>query len=143
MIILLQPAQRKFELLQISCDEGDCVYASDIVARFPALATDDVLRKQHYKGLARRRQDPNTGSLTAENLSNDISIQDYKLVKNEVLVATIEGYTVDELMTMAAKLLHNKRVRKAVHKGKSSRRCVRQVDSTDTPTKRKKTQKKQ
>ena len=129
MVMLLLPAERRFELLHISYEEGDLILVKDIVDQFHEIATDPLLKEQKYAGLACRRQNPETGIYHGTELSLVTCIQRCKLVKNEVLVAITEDYTVDELMFMATKLLHHKRVRKAVRQGHASKRAEKRLES--------------
>lgn len=130
MILLLSPEDHRFELIQVSYHKTkERMTVKDVTGQLPQYAADKVLQRQTYTGLAYRRRTTNdeSSSIRTEELLHTLCIQDYSLVKNEVLVALVDGYSSRELMTMAETLLQNKNVRKAAKSAKRSRRAIQSL----------------
>lgn len=103
ILLIMDPATRRFELLQLEFDSA-MAKVSDIYKQIPTAATEEVLQKASYKAVITPK---------GEELKRDANLSDY--VKGAAIVIAVPENTTESLekcASMAAPILTNSKVHK-------------------------------
>jgi hypothetical protein len=127
-LLLLQPAKKTFELIQLVYSPNDTT-VGDIISMIPANATEPVLGNQTYTGLCRpktQQEIVDHDLLASESRPGVVSA---KITLGEILVAIPEGYTGSDVSVLAKQILSNPKIVKLLKRAdplapKKSRRST-------------------
>lgn len=109
LVLLMDPPTKQYELTSVPyplvSNEDGVVGPTQLKVILGLVATSasyEPLRKKRYKGFMRPDD--------IEMMDSNLTILDYKFVKDEVLVAVPEGYGVDECSRFSKPILQDKRL---------------------------------
>jgi len=121
LVLLMDPPTKQYELTSVPYplvsneDEGvGPTQLKVILGLVETSASYEPLRNKKYKGFMRPDD--------TEIMDNDMTILDYKFIKDEVLVAIPEGYSVEECGRFSKPILQDKRLVKLLKKLKRHER---------------------
>ena len=105
ILLIMDPATRRFELLQLEFDSA-MAKVSDIFKQIPSAATEEVLQNATYKAII---------SAKGEELKRDANLSDY-VTDATVVIAVPESTdeTLEKCAAMAVPILTNSKVHKMV-----------------------------
>lgn len=99
ILLLMEPATRRFELLQLEFDSNKAV-VSDVLAQIPKAVKEEVLRSQKYVGVCDR---------SGLELIKSLKLSEF-VNRNEVLIAIPEGSKSKEVARLARPILLDEKV---------------------------------
>lgn len=108
-LLLLQPAKKTFELIQLVYSPNDTT-VGDIIAMIPANATEPALGTQTYTGLCRPKLQQEIWDhelMASESRPGVVSAQ---ITLGEILVAIPEGYSGADVSVLAKQILSNPKI---------------------------------
>ena len=124
LIMLLSPETQEFEIVALYYDTRERTGLSNIIHKIPKVATskcfsDKARSRMRYRGLTRvqRRTSASRRSTEPEEeLISVLSLADYDIQPDEMLVAIPKGFEGRVIAPMAASLLADGRVQKLVNR---------------------------
>ena len=128
LVMLLSPETQEFEIVAIYYDVRERTGLSNVLHQIPKVATSKCFSgkarsRMHYRGLTRvrnaSRSDKSSGRGSAEpgeELISVLSLADYDIQPDEILVAIPKGFEGKVIAPMAASLLADGRVQKLVNR---------------------------
>lgn len=99
VLLLMDPASRRFELLQLEFDSLKAL-VSDVLAQIPISVTEAALREQNYVGIC---------GVDAKEMTSGQLLADF-CVGNEVLVAMPSSISAKECVRLARPILSDEKV---------------------------------
>ena len=121
LVLFLCPEEKKFEFVHAEYStQQSRVAVSSLLEQVTKFVTDLTIRKKQYVRLC-----------TADGIEliNALSIQEYGLKDDEVVVAVLQGYTGATMHTMAKGLIQNEEILKAVKQTNRSEHTLFRVKS--------------
>eukprot|EP00543_Licmophora_paradoxa_P001798 CAMPEP_0202452364 /NCGR_PEP_ID=MMETSP1360-20130828/10592_1 /ASSEMBLY_ACC=CAM_ASM_000848 /TAXON_ID=515479 /ORGANISM="Licmophora paradoxa, Strain CCMP2313" /LENGTH=388 /DNA_ID=CAMNT_0049071163 /DNA_START=157 /DNA_END=1323 /DNA_ORIENTATION=- len=122
IILLLSPADKKFEFVHVSYNLYEKTTVSAVVQQLSALATDGALKAQKFSGMISVE--------SGREMLNSAPVQAYNLSTDSLLVGVLKGTYASTMMKMAKPLLENKKIIKAVRSAKRKGRSVKHLPGT-------------
>ena len=124
LIMLLSPETQEFEIVALYYDTRERTGLSNIIHKIPKVATskcfsDKGRSRMRYRGLTRinrRAGASGRSSEPGEELISVLSLADYDIQPDEMLVAIPKGFEGRVIAPMAASLLADGRVQKLVNR---------------------------
>jgi hypothetical protein len=106
VVLLLSPRDRTFEFLHAEYDLNETTTVQVLLEQLPTLATDEVFREYTFSAISRKDD--------SVQLINCMSLEDCGLKESEMVIAVLDGYLVTDIVRLAAPLLANRKITKAV-----------------------------
>ena len=124
LIMLLSPETQEFEIVALYYDTRERTGLSNIIHKIPKVATskcfsDKARSRMRYRGLTRVQRRTGVSSRSSEpgeELISVLSLADYDIQPDEMLVAIPKGFEGRVIAPMAASLLADGRVQKLVNR---------------------------
>ena len=124
LIMLLSPETQEFEIVALYYDTRERTGLSNIIHKIPKVATsqcfsDKARSRMRYRGLTRVQRRTSASSRSTdpgEELISVLSLADYNIQPDEMLVAIPRGFEGRVIAPMAASLLADGRVQKLVNR---------------------------
>ena len=124
LIMLLSPETQEFEIVALYYDTRERTGLSNIIHKIPKVATskcfsDKARSRMRYRGLTRVQRRTGVFSRSSEpgeELISVLSLADYDIQPDEMLVAIPKGFEGRVIAPMAASLLADGRVQKLVNR---------------------------
>jgi len=123
LILCLSPSDRKFEFVHANFSLHSRVSVASVLQQLPLFVSDSVIQAQNYTRLCKA----NGGT----ELINALSLHDYELVPDEILVAVLENYSSPVMHRMAEGLIANDEIIKAVMRTTSGSHTLHRILSND------------
>jgi hypothetical protein len=106
VVLLLSPKDRTFEFLHAEYELNETTTVQVLLEQLPTLATNEVFRDYSFSAIFRKTDNV--------QLINCMLLEDCGLEESEMVIAVLDGYLVPEIVGMAAPLLANRKITKAV-----------------------------
>lgn len=124
LIMLLSPETQEFEIVALYYDSRERTGLSNIIHKIPKVATskcfsDKARSRMRYRGLTRVQRRAGASSRSTEpgeELISVLSLADYDIQPDDMLVAIPKGFEGRAIAPMAASLLADGRVQKLVNR---------------------------
>ena len=121
LVLFLCPEEKKFEFVHAEYStQQSRVAVSSLLEQVTKFVTDPTIAKKQYARLC---------TADGTELINALSIQEYDLKNDEVVVAVLQGYTGATMHTMAKGLIQNEEILKAVKQTNRSEHTLFRVKS--------------
>ena len=121
IVLLLSPLLKTFEFLHVEYPLNETTTAKILLEQLSILSTNEAFRTHTFTAIwSLKLQQP---------LSLTTPLEDLPLQESEICLAILEHFTAAEICGMAAPLLGNKKMLKAVHKARRTGRGLKCVTS--------------
>eukprot|EP00339_Tiarina_fusa_P013825 CAMPEP_0117006000 /NCGR_PEP_ID=MMETSP0472-20121206/6385_1 /TAXON_ID=693140 ORGANISM="Tiarina fusus, Strain LIS" /NCGR_SAMPLE_ID=MMETSP0472 /ASSEMBLY_ACC=CAM_ASM_000603 /LENGTH=438 /DNA_ID=CAMNT_0004707341 /DNA_START=103 /DNA_END=1416 /DNA_ORIENTATION=+ len=121
VVLLMSPSERIFEFLHAEYPLDDSTTVEVVLEQLPKICSNPVFRFKNFVTLSKTK--------TQELLDPESTMRDCHLAESELLLAILDGYTVNEMASFALPLLLNGRIQKAVKHAKRTGRGLKQIRS--------------
>jgi hypothetical protein len=106
VVLLMSPSERIFEFLHVEYPLDDSTTVEVVLEQLPKICSNPVFRFKKFVTLSNTKNQ--------ELLDHEITMRDCHLAESELVLAVLDGYTVNEMASFALPLLLNGRIQKAV-----------------------------
>lgn len=135
VILLPLPWANKFEFVHVEYTTESRISVGTLLQQLPRLSSISVLAKQQYVRLIRTTTTDICRSTCThkggDELINALSIQDYELNEDEVLVAIAKGYKAITMMNMAEQLFGNETIMSSVSRKNRWGRTLKRIKTLE------------
>ena len=134
-LLLLQPRQKIFELIQLIFSSKEGATVGDLLRAIPCNATQPDLANQTYVGLTRpKKRSRDFTDLDTPVCVTEGSLETVDIKAGEIMVALPLGYSHNRVVAMSKKILVNPRIQKLLERTNPLAPRIRKSKRRSSPT---------